>query len=154
MSGSSSCNCPVLWVFYTASRRTTGVLITATAALTLRFLFAQPGTYGPPREMQQRLSVRRTTANTFISPLWAASMATVWINVMFVRYRTEVRFTVEERVGRIAPAVGRRRQRCAGTSQARAAAARAGPGFRDLLTEQKLSRVKVSVFYHLIHIAY
>lgn len=70
-----------------------------------------------------------TTANIFISPMWATSVAIVWINVMFIMCMTEVRFTGEERVSSTAPAAGLRREHCAGIHWPRAAAGLAGPGF-------------------------
>lgn len=86
--------------------------------------------------------------------MWATSVATVWINVMFIMCMTEVRFTGEEWVCRIAPAAGLRWEHSAGILWPRAAADSSGPGCEDLLIEHKLSTVKVSDFYHLIHIAY
>lgn len=73
---------------------------------------------------------------------------------MFIMCMTEVQFTGEERVCSIAPAAGLRREHSAGILWPRAAADSAGPGFEDLLIEHKLSTVKVSDFYHLIHVAY
>lgn len=95
-----------------------------------------------------------TTANIFISPMWATSVAIVWINVMFIMCMTGVQFTGEERVCSIAPAVGLRQEHCAGILWPRAATDLTGPCFEDLLIEHKLSTVNISDFYCLIQIAY
>lgn len=56
---------------------------------------------------------------------------------------TQVRFPGEEQVCSIAPAAGPRWEHCAGIVWPRPATRLAGPGCEDLLTEHKLSTVKV-----------